>query len=142
MANGAWKAIIGAAICLVAIAGLGAIWMLVHVENRWGRPFATFTSELGEVGDLRIGESKLDILRRLKTQSFSIDPRPSECPIVWIEVDAMSEVYRSCLLNANHWEEGKASTEMLCPKTSNVFTKLIFTDGTLTSVRTECWHPK
>lgn len=136
------KALLTVAGAFLVVVGAVLAGTMIHVEYRFGRPFATFTANSGEVGDLRIGESKHDILARLTTQSFSIDPKPEECPIAWIKVDNLPEVYRSCLLNADHWEEGRASTSNLCKQPSNAFTKLSFQEERLISVITECWHPK
>jgi hypothetical protein len=136
------KALLVSTGVLVAIVVAGLVWAAVHVDNYFGKPFATFTTTSGEVGDLRIGESKHDILQRLTAQSFSVDPKPSECPIAWIEVATMSDVYRTCLLTSNKWEEGHASTSGLCKGPSDANTMLSFRDNRLASVTTECWHPQ
>jgi hypothetical protein len=136
------KALLISAGILLLVVAVAVVWSVAHLESYYSRPYATFVTTSGEVGDLRIGELKSDMIGRLSSQSFAIDPKPSECPINWIEVSSMSDVYRTCLLNAERWEEGHASTRNLCKANSNAFTKLSFHDDRLVSVTTECWHPE
>lgn len=136
------KAVLISVFVALVLAFAALIGAIVYVDHRFSKPFATFTTTAGEIGDLRIGESKLDLLNRLTTQSFSIEPKPAECPIVWIEVATMSDVYRTCLLNSDRWEESGASTAGLCKGPSNAFTRLTFKEGRLDSVLTECFHPE
>jgi hypothetical protein len=132
-----WPTLVLACV-LVAICS----WLIWGLDRDFSEPFATFVATSGEVGDFRIGETKEAVLSRLAHRSFAVGPKPKECPINWIEVGSMSEVYRECLLRSDHWEEGSPSTSSLCPERSDVHTKLAFNGNKLVSVTTECWHPQ
>jgi len=125
---------------LFAVIAVAAVWLVVELDRRYSRPYATFVTQSGAIGDLRIGESKGEILARLPHQSFAINPKPPECPINWIRVSELPDVYRGCLLQVDEWWEGYTSTDSLCVEGGNVNVKLMFDEDRLISITTECWH--
>lgn len=104
-------------------------------------PVRTLRTETGRTGVFEIGESKQEMLDRLPQEIFSPQPKPLECPKNWIEVAAMTDTERTCLLSRDVWIEGVSTLRSQCPGL-DMQTTLQFKRGRLASVTTVCRHGK
>ena len=131
-------------IVLKILAGVIVVATLVlcYTVYSYSVPMKTIRITTGKAGVFSIGETKENILSRLPNETFSPQPKPTECPINWIEVSKMTGTQRRCLLATNIWTEGISSTSSLCPENVDVYANLQFKEGKLVEVTTECWRPQ
>ena len=108
---------------------------VVHTRDT---PVKVTEIDHGAVNGFNIGDAKEVILRVAAGESFSPEPKPSECPANWISVRAMTEVQRTCLLGADIWHTEIRSTVAHCSGQTNEFDSLHFADNRLVKVVIRC----
>jgi hypothetical protein len=90
---------------LAAVLAIFGLAVYVFTIATWpGETTSVRYIDSGNFGPYIIGESKDDILSKDAGYSFSPRPKPKECTKNWIEVSAMDEAEKSCLLSAKQWK--------------------------------------
>jgi len=125
-----WIAVV---LVLVPVGFIAYMIFYMAVPVRW------INVKSGHAGVFEIGETQESIISRLPGESFSPQPKPTECPRNWIDISGMTGTERNCLLSTDVWIEGVDSMRSQCPNLDSE-TTLRFKDKRLASVTTVCRH--
>jgi hypothetical protein len=129
-------------ILVVAVPIVAALILALVFYCYYAIPVRYVSVTQGTTGLFQIGETKEALLSRLPEETYSPEPKPSECPRNWIEVSKATEIEKACLLSSSEWQEGDPSTRGLCPEHVDVTATLKFRGDLLVKVVTICRHPE
>jgi hypothetical protein len=117
---------------------VAAVTLFGYAFYTYDDPVKVVETDSGTVGSLTIGQSKSDVLSRSTSASFNPENRSPRCLGGWIAVSSMTNLERSCLLEADTWWADSVSAVSPCPERTNEQTSLHFNGTKLVKVLTIC----
>jgi hypothetical protein len=120
---------------VAALAFVGVGYLIFSYFD--SKPFVTFHVTSGHYERFKIGETKEQLLARLPSESYALDPKPAACPLNWLAASTISQTQRECLISTDTWILG-APGKSSCPEWANQETRLRFKHAKVVDVVTSC----